>query len=94
MRLRHLHPGPLIGLLLILATGWAEYRTATTDHPAHAAILAATGQRMRRASRGWATCRDGSGNRGRPRRRGTGAFFVLIGAPRGGIFASDSVVIV
>lgn len=34
MRLRHLHPGPLIGLLLILATGWAEYRTATTDHPA------------------------------------------------------------
>lgn len=36
MRLRHLHPAPLIGLLLILATGWAEYRTATTDHPAHA----------------------------------------------------------
>lgn len=43
MRLRHLHPGPLIGLLLILATGWAEHRTATTDHPAHAAILADPG---------------------------------------------------
>lgn len=37
MGLRHIHPGPLIGLLLILATGWAEYRTAinVTDISPH-----------------------------------------------------------
>lgn len=39
MGLRHIHPGPLIGLLLILATGWAEYRTATNHRPHDAGVF-------------------------------------------------------